>query len=559
MKICAVNPYLGIGLGVAAAGILVASVRPRPPSVRLATSATPAAAAAVRDPGPALDLTESTILAQRKRIMGRQRSLEMVSRVANEIGPLVRRALELPDLQNDLRALAASAGMSEAEYRRYFQAKHEADLLLESGGDANARSVSNAIGVAQFLAGTGRRCGLKVDEVAARPISGQMAAIEAKIDWLSAQPPDWRKAAPGQPGKAPDIGAPVGLVYWKRDQWIEAHRAVWHGLESRRRRCDQRYDPARAIAAQTRYLLRLTRQYGTVAWALQAYHGGEGGVARTINLYRAASASANLAGGRLPSYEEVYQRSTPTGRSGAFYYLYGRSDDHRYYWWKVLMAERAIRLYRDDRESFMREREALRPGYRMEVAWYGDPAPRSFYDVASLRRGAADATLVPVPPDLERRRIKLAEIAPMDRERRAEYKRLRPEAMGALLQLAAVYRANGGHAPLVILSLVQTTEGARAWRRLHPLVRPKPAPGEIVVDDPDFHPTGLVFDLARPANEWDRRVLEYALGWLYDRLRISWQMEQDGQSRHYHVVPNPTCRDELGRAALPSHPASAKR
>ena len=39
--------------------------------------------------------------------------------------------------------------MSLAEYRRYFRGKQEADLLLESGGDPNARSVSDAIGVAR--------------------------------------------------------------------------------------------------------------------------------------------------------------------------------------------------------------------------------------------------------------------------------------------------------------------------------------------------------------------------------------------------------------------------
>jgi hypothetical protein len=67
-----------------------------------------------------------------------------------------------------------------------------------------------------------------------------------------------------------------------------------------------------------------------------------------------------------------------------------------------------------------------------------------------------------------------------------------------------------------------------------------------VEEDPEFHATGLVFDLARPASEWDRRVLDYALGTLYDRLRISWMLEDDGR-RHYHVVANPTYREELAK------------
>ena len=92
------------------------------------------------DPKVTLDPVESTILAQRKRIMGKKRSLEMVQRVATEIGPIVRRTLESPSLQGDLQALAGEAGMSLADYTRYFAGKQEGDLLLESGGDPNARS-----------------------------------------------------------------------------------------------------------------------------------------------------------------------------------------------------------------------------------------------------------------------------------------------------------------------------------------------------------------------------------------------------------------------------------
>src|SRR5205814_8732123 len=67
---------------------------------------------------------------------------------------------------------------------------------LESGGDPNARSGSNAVGVAQYLAGTARACGLRVNEAAARPYAHEMAAVQAKIAWLAAQAPDWGKPAP---------------------------------------------------------------------------------------------------------------------------------------------------------------------------------------------------------------------------------------------------------------------------------------------------------------------------------------------------------------------------
>src|SRR5437660_12678441 len=131
----------------------------------------------------------------------------------------------------------------------------------------------------------------------------------------------------------------------------------------------------------------------------------------------------------------------------------------------------------------------------MEVAWYGDPQPLSFPDLPALRRAVATGTLVGVPANLAGRGIQLGDIAPFDPQRRADYKFLRPEAMGALLRIAAVYRGCGGRQPLQVLSLVQTADGARAWRSTHPLPRPKLAPGETYIEDPDFHPTGLVLHL----------------------------------------------------------------
>src|SRR6185503_11158183 len=123
---------------------------------------------------------------------------------------------------------------------------------------------------------------------------------------------------------------------------------------------------------------------------------------------------------------------------------------------------------------------------------------RAFEDVSDLRAAEKDGDLVSIPGDLNRRGIRLGNIQPFDAGRRADYKRLRPEAMGALLKIGSLYRSHGGHAPLEVLSLVQTTGTAREWRLAHP-----PAP-IVHIDgtkeqDPDFHPTGYVFDLARPA------------------------------------------------------------
>ena len=55
----------------------------------------------------------------------------------------------------------------------------------------------------------------------------------------------------------------------------------------------------------------------------------------------------------------------------------------------VRTLERAIGLYRADPAEFTRQWQALKPGLRMEVAWYGDPQALSFPDLTALRRAVA--------------------------------------------------------------------------------------------------------------------------------------------------------------------------
>src|SRR5438067_2176372 len=101
MQIRTLTIALSAAAVVATAGLLVPARRHHPPPL---TPAAQAASQAPRslalvtppaDPSALLDPVESTILAERKRIMGRKRSLEMVRRVAVEVGPIVHRALEM--------------------------------------------------------------------------------------------------------------------------------------------------------------------------------------------------------------------------------------------------------------------------------------------------------------------------------------------------------------------------------------------------------------------------------------------------------------------------------
>jgi hypothetical protein len=639
-------------------------------------------------------LVESVIRSQKKRIMGRKRSLPDVARVVTLVGPLVARALDQPSLQADLRALADQAGMSLSEYKHYFQHKQEADLLLESGGDPNARSVSDAIGVAQFLAGTARASGgLKVNLPESRRLSWRIARLEGEIAALQALPADWTKPLPGaapapvrlasapspstsagkpvpgekQPGprgalasrggqaqrapepaplpsqpsatptpsagetepnaaqppsptpaagdgaatpapaptaepaekattttETPATGAPANpsapepakpeptpvpatlpaprpapakVPVITRDELIRKRGQELGLLTAKRRLVDERYDPARAIAAQTRYLVRMTRRYGSLDWVFQAYHGGEGGVRNTVSYYlgsrwqqfgsaecairgQLASRGGQFQQVRQPlSFEDLYFKTTPLAQPAAFSYLYGRSDNHRYYWWKILAAERAIALYRRDSDEFRCEWRDLHPGQRLEVVWYPNSKELTFHDVAALKEGYASGKLVHWPADARRRGLLLGGVAPLDPANAYQYKGLRPEALGALFRIAAVYTANGGsRQPLRVHSLVQTEQYRARLNALHPpsWMRYPTKPDEIPID---LEPTGLCFDLERPASDWNRKVLEYALGYLADRNQIFWTEESGQGPRRYHVCPAPDFRRDLARGA----------
>lgn len=477
---------------------------------------------------------ESVILAQRKRIMGRLRSLEHISRVATTIRPLVDEALRQPSVQADLRALAASTGMSVDEYRDYFAGKQEADLLLESGGDPNARSVADAVGVAQFLASTGREAGLRVDLAASNALSRKLAVIERDLAAIEATAPDWtRKAA-------------FGGGAWGREQWIGYRKGQRDQLVAKRRRADHRFDPAKAIRVQTRYLLKLTRRFGGVDWALQAYHGGVGGVQRTVSLFGRSHGQTRLASrggsyGRTLPYNELYRSVTPLSAPSAFGYLFGRSDDHRYYWWKALMAERALDLYRKDPAEFERQWRELQPGLSADAAYYPDITPHQFADNGALQQAYRDGTLVRLPAGTSSLGMVTANLASLEPGSSHLFKGLRPEAMGALLRVAHIYRSHGGREPLKVLSMVQTNAYRSVWNARYP---EKPLPAGVP-KDPEYHTTGLTFDLQRPSDEWSRKVLEFSMGRLYDSLRISWRKEVEGGSRRYHVVVNPEYKAEM--------------
>jgi predicted small lipoprotein YifL len=107
------------------------------------------------------------------------------------------------------------------------------------------------------------------------------------------------------------------------------------------RRADDRFVPAKALAATERYLRFAKGKVGRTDLAIASYHMGVGNLQRALSLYGASD---------IP-YAQLYFDSTPLTHSAAWRLLYSLGDDSSTYLWRVLAAKRLMALYRTDRPA----------------------------------------------------------------------------------------------------------------------------------------------------------------------------------------------------------------
>jgi len=113
-------------------------------------------------------------------------------------------------------------------------------------------------------------------------------------------------------------------------------------LRRMRRAVDERFDPAKALAATGRYLKIAEQKFGSEEFAFVSYHMGMGNLDGVLRAY---------AGGDVPDglrYAQVYFDSSPTRHADAWSRLAGLGDDSSNYLWKLYAARDIMRLYRTD-------------------------------------------------------------------------------------------------------------------------------------------------------------------------------------------------------------------
>lgn len=161
-------------------------------------------------------------------------------------------------------------------------------------------------------------------------------------------------------------------------------------LNRARRRVDDRFDPAKALAGTARYLQLALKEFkGREDLAFVSYHMGMGNLNDVIEAF----------GGGVRPYVELYFASTPREHKAAYAKLVSFGDDSSNYYWKLLAARDIMRAYRKDpaavaRTAAERARDESGRQALLRTAPKGDPRD---FDATAQNTGLT------VPQDLRLR------------------------------------------------------------------------------------------------------------------------------------------------------------
>ncbi len=350
----------------------------------------------------------------------------------------------------------------------------EGMVLLESAGRADAVAdpqLEGAVGLTQILAQTGSGLlGMQVDTRAARRIGRSLARARRAGD-----------------------------------------SALIARLESRRRRVDERFDPAKALAATARYLLIARDELGREDLSVVSYHMGIGNLQTALKAY----------GEDDISYARLYFDSTPLEHAEAYEKLASLGDDSSTYLWRVAAAREIMRLYREDPAQLDRvsalqtaknsAEEVLHP--RDDTAVFGSPSQlRDAYDderIVALPRTRLAGDGLRIDPAM-------GELASRLGRSRTTYRGLRGPALAMLVYIGAGVKAISGETPLAVTSTVRDER----YQRL--LV----SRNIEATRNYSLHTTGWAFDiLRRYRSRKQARAFQFLLNRLQSHNLIAWVRE----------------------------------
>jgi hypothetical protein len=293
----------------------------------------------------------------------------------------------------------------------------EGIVFLESAGDPNALAGTDAAaaaGLTQILAQTGQSLlGMHIDLARSRRLTRAIATAFA-------------------------LG--------------EAGRVA--RLQSQRARIDDRFNPAKALAATVRYLEIARRDLGRADLAAVSYHMGIGNLQNVLHDYNS---------GQAVPYAQLFFDSAPDRHPGAFALLQGFGDDSSLYYWRVLAAESIMSLYQSDRSRLVQLNALEIAGTDNGEVLHPPGQTSAFATPGDLASAYAAREILPLPSDPAK--LGLAYSPAIGSRARqlgqtpSLYRGLRPAALDLLIELAARVRAlSGSKAPLTVVQAV--TDGS---------------------------------------------------------------------------------------------------
>lgn len=294
-------------------------------------------------------------------------------------------------------------------------------------------------------------------------------------------------------------------------------------LSERRRRVDERFEPAKALDGAARYLSLSERHLGREDLAVAAYHMGIGNLEDIIAAYISpqpvSATTRQTVRDNDISYSQLYFDSSPVRNPRTYEKLRRLGDDSRSYLFRVEAAREILRLHRQSPDELSRLAELH--GRKASAEEVLRPQPENPpYEGADDLQAAYDRGELIALPSVPRRlgyRIDpgMGELAPKLDERRSLYRGLRPEAFATLLHIARQVREVAGQGTLTLTSTVRDVP----YTRLLAESNPEATRGF------SLHTTGYAFDIARDLRDDERRALVYALERLRALAVIDWVYE----------------------------------
>ncbi len=347
----------------------------------------------------------------------------------------------------------------------------EGIVFLESAGRADARAsndLEGAVGLTQILAETGQNLlGMRVDVAASERLTRGIA----------------------------------------RGRRVEARMRE-------RRRVDERFDPAKSLAATVRYLnIARGELDGRDDLAVAGYHMGIGNL---------QTALARLDRGTDIPYAELYFGTTPLSAPEAHDFLASLGDDSATYLWRVRAAQRIMGLWRQDPDALSAQAALHEAKNSAEEVLHPPGSTEVFEDPGALEDARDDGVLEALDP-AALGEVGLAldpglgELAGrLDREP-ALYRAARPDALVLLGYLGTgVREISGATRPLTITSAARDAEYQRLLTRRNIEATRRYS----------LHTTGYAVDIAR---RYSGRRQARAFQFMLDRLQalnlIAWVRE----------------------------------